>query len=91
MWIYIDDCCCAFNIQDAYSIDARRSGENLEVNFKYKDIDGKACEYVFRFGSGPDSVEYARDVCKTILAQVKEVSGAKVTQELEDAIFKGSA
>lgn len=87
MWIYLEDLCCAFNVQDGHSIDSRVNGEGkITTTFKYKDMDGKMCSYDFVFSSNADVV---RRTCNTLLRQLKEVSGAKVTQELEDAIARG--
>jgi hypothetical protein len=85
MWVYLDDQCVAINLQDAYGFFPKSEGDGQwALTVKYKDLDGKTMEHSFSCGKA-DSV---RKAARILLAQLKEVSGAKVTQELEDAIAK---
>lgn len=85
MWIYLDAECVALNITDAHKFYPKHLGEgNWALVISYKDVDGDDQEFSFACGKA----DQIRAASKSLLAQLKEVSGAKVTQELEDAIAK---
>ena len=84
MWIYVDHFSTAINVSDGIKVFVTVDNEKPLIIFEYKDMDNKACEHRFR----ANDAARATSTVKNIVAQLKQVSDALVTVELENAIEK---
>ena len=84
MWIYVHELATAINMTEVYSMHPVYVNAHWNLVIKYKDIDGKKAEHTIEVGDGGT----IKRIAKELLAQLKEVSNAQVSTELENALLR---
>lgn len=88
MWILIDPGITALNVSEVYAIFPKPTMDRVgswTFVIRYKDIDGKEVEHEMHVG---EDINIMRTIFANLLPQVKQVSNAVATAELENAIAR---
>lgn len=87
MWIFIEPGITALNVTEIYALFPKPVGDGGNWTFvvRYKDIDGKEVEHEMPVGK---DIEVMRTIFANLLPQIKQVSNAIATAELENAISR---
>jgi hypothetical protein len=85
MWIYMEEVAVAINLIDGCLVEPVYKNDLWHIHFKYKDMDNKDAEITVPVAK---DAKRLHEITRHLIAQLKEVSGATVTTQLEEAIAK---